>query len=207
MIAKNISEQVFENWCESKGLLVENVPRQSEKKLQTPDYVLEVANLRIVVEVKESNPDYEETEWEVGAKVRDQIKDGGKQIRARTGKKQPGMLVLYDQGQFSGHASPEDIQAAMYGPLKMHFALPSDSSKPPYVTGVSRGGGRKMTEDTNTSISAVAALWTPTPSEIRLDVYHNVFAAVPIHLGILAPYASEQKIYDPDHGCFVDYEP
>ena len=63
-----------------------------------------------------------------------------------------------------------------------------------------------MTENANTSISAVAALWMPKPSEIRLDVYHNAFASVPIDPSVLAPYVSEQKIYDPDRGWF-DYEP
>lgn len=79
----------------------------------------------------------------------------------------------------------------MYGLEQIHMALPKDHSMSPYAAGISYGPKRKMTEDHNTSFSAIGVLFTPRANEITLHVYHNKFAAVPLDERLLAmAYAS-----------------
>jgi len=76
----------------------------------------------------------------------------------------------------------------MYGLEQIHMAVPRDHSVSPYATGMSYGPKRKMTEDHNTTISAIGVLFTPSPNEIELCVYHNKFAAVPLDQRLLAKH-------------------
>ena len=208
-----ISEQIFECFCKSMGLSFERIPE--EKKARTPDYLLKVGTIEIVVEVKEYGLNREEEEsyrclketgfamtegGEVGKKVRKKIGKSGGQIRARTEGKRPGMLVLLDPTGM-GNFMPEDIKAAMHGAFTVRVTIPRryDPSRPRSAR-LTHGGGRRMTESDNTSISAVALLWVNGPADVHLYVYHNVHAVVPIEPGILAPYASGQQTYVRDDG-------
>ncbi len=129
-----------------------------------------------------------------GARVRKKINDSLKQIRARTEGKLPGMLVLYDQGRVAGHIDPYNIKTAMYGLEQVHFAVQRDPSKSPYAAGMSHGPGQKMTENDNTSISAIAALWMSDASNIHLHVYHNTYAVVPLEPTVLASFPVVQYL-------------
>ena len=42
-----------------------------------------------------------------------------------------------------------------------------------------------MTEDANTSISAVALLCVPAPNQMLLQVFHNRYAAIPLNPTLL----------------------
>jgi hypothetical protein len=101
-------------------------------------------------------------------------------MRSRTNGFLPAMLVLFDRGSCCGHIDPYEIKAAMFGLEQVHLALPSDPDKKPYLTGASHGPGRKMTSTSNTSISAIGALWMSDAEHVHLDVYHNRYAAIPI---------------------------
>jgi hypothetical protein len=49
-----------------------------------------------------------------------------------------------------------------------------------------------MTEKHNTSISAIGVLFTPRKNEIKLEVYHNKYASVPLVTKLLAKYGISQ---------------
>jgi hypothetical protein len=53
---------------------------------------------------------------------------------------------------------------------------------------MSYGPKRKMTDQHNTSISAIGVLFAPKRDEILLHIYHNKFAAVPLEPKLLAKY-------------------
>ena len=211
------AEELFEAYCQNKGLSLERIPEKGNAK--TPDYVLNVANMKIVIEIKESGTGPEKqasekpvpeiggtlTNRKLGKWVRKKIEKAGRQIRAYTKGKQPSMLVLFNGGQLMGDISPTDITAAMLGQPTVLFAIPTDPSKSPYPIGMRHGAGRKMTQSDNTSISAVAALWMKAPSDVQLHVYHNPYTGVPIQPSILSQYGIPQKVYDCNQGWF-DYE-
>jgi hypothetical protein len=57
---------------------------------------------------------------------------------------------------------------------------PIASGLRPSFAGMKHGPGRKMTEDANTSISAVALLCVPAQNQMLLQVFHNRYAAIPL---------------------------
>lgn len=49
-----------------------------------------------------------------------------------------------------------------------------------------------MTEEHNTSISAIGVLFKPGRSEIRLHAFHNNYATVPLDFALLARHQIQQ---------------
>ena len=195
---KTMSEQIFERFCEDRGIVCTRVP---EGEGRTPDYELDLDSVRVVVEVKEIAPSAEELESErlarvrgygnaisstPGDKVRKKIGDCSSQIKARTGGTLPSMLVVFDRGRVVGHADADNIRVAMYGMEQVYIALPPIGEGEPYATGMGHGPRRKMTPEHNTSISAVGTLFMTGPLDVHLHVYHNCFARVPLDTRLLA---------------------
>jgi hypothetical protein len=196
---KTESEIYFEAFCRRNGFALLPVPVGTDK---TPDYTLTIGDTSIIVEVKELRPTREELESErlvaergygkvisrkAGKQVRKKITDCAPQIRARTQGKRPGLLVLWERGRCAGlHTEPYHIQVAMEGFEEMILTVPPlGSAESPSVVGMKHGGSRKMTEDVNTSISAVALLCVPGPDRMLLQVFHNRHAAVPLDHALL----------------------
>ena len=64
-----------------------------------------------------------------------------------------------------------------------------------------------MTPDSNTSISAIAAMVTPASDKIVLVVYHNNFAKVPLPPAFLKPYGIKQfTLADAPPGRIADWQ-
>ena len=192
---KTVSELLFEDYCDRVGIDCKRI--ETEVASKTPDYELVIDGRKIIAEVKEFKRNREEQEsyrlleergygkvlgGEPGARVRKKINDSSPQIKAKTKGRHPGILVLCDNYQIAGHLSPRQIMTAMYGQMVMDMAIPRDTSISPYITGARLGKKRKMTNDANTSISAIGALVVVTAPDLELElhIYHNVFAVVPV---------------------------
>ncbi len=203
-MTKTSSEIYFEKLCADLGISLTRIP---EGKIKTPDYEITIDQQLIITEVKEMAHNKEEKESDrvleergygnvlsttPGDRVRKKIEKSSRQIKARTNGKYPSLLVLFDYGSVAGHLDPYCIRVAMYGLEQIHIALPKDLSISPYATGMSYGPKRKMTEECNTSISAIGVLFATGPNEILLHVYHNKFAAVPLDSRLLARYGITQ---------------
>jgi hypothetical protein len=193
---KTQSENIFEKYCSNSEIQYHRI---TEGSSATPDYYLMIDGQKIVVEVKEidnkaeirlvykSNGLINFPGWKPGERVRNKIKYSSKQIKARTEGIYPSLLVLFYSG-IAPYLDPYEIRIAMYGLEQVHVNLPSNPSISPYITGISYGPNRKMTEEHNTSISAIGILFAPGPNEFKLCVYHNKFAAVPLDPRLLAKY-------------------
>ena len=189
-----VSELLFEDFCDRAGIDWNRIKEEDSAK--TPDYELVIDGRTIIAEVKEITKNNEEQKSyrlmnernygnvlheKPGARVRKKIKVSSPQIRPRTTGRHPGILVLYDNGQIAGHLSPSQIMMAMYGQVVVDMAVPRDTSISPYIVGTRFGPNRKMTKTANTSISAIGALVVTAPDLIlKLHIYHNAFAAVPV---------------------------
>ena len=199
---KTQSERWFEDYCSAHAVACERI---AEEDGRTPDYELTMDGQRLVVEVKEISLNKEERESArlvsergygivlsptPGNRVRKKIGDSSAQIKARTCGVYPSMLVLCELkggcGQVGGHLDSYNIRVAMYGLEQVHVVVPSDRDQTAYAAGMSYGPKRKMTEEDNTSISAIGVLSTPKASEIVLHVYHNKHATVPLDSRLLA---------------------
>ena len=203
-MTKTASEIHFENLCADLGIPLRRITETNSK---TPDYELTINEQLIVAEVKEMTLNKEEEEADrvlqergygnvlsttPGNRVRKKISESSPQIKARAKGEYPSLLVLFDRGFVAGHLDPYCIRVAMYGLEQVHVAAPVDPAISPYVTGMSYGPKRKMTEEHNTSISAIGVLFAIEPNTIVLHVYHNKFAAVPVEPRLLAKHRIRQ---------------
>jgi len=200
---KTRSEQLFESFCELRGIRCRRV---AEGTVPTPDYDIFVPLRKIVVEVKEFTINKEEQRAEQerlktgfssgsvtpGDRVRKKISDAGPQIRQRTKNRFPGLLILFDRGSGFNHLDPYSIRVAMYGLDTVQFAVPRDHRRNPYVVRAKSGPKRKMTPEVNTSISAIGALYCPERGVTELVVYHNAHASIPLRPELLRRYGIRQ---------------
>jgi hypothetical protein len=209
-----LSETLFEKFCSNSG--INFFPIQTGHK-KSPDYELLIDEQRIIIEVTEIDKDknyYQNSNglinppgYTPGEPIRIKIKKKLPQIKARTEGIYPSILVLFDRGQIAGYLDPYDIRVAMYGLEQIHMNVPINPSLSPYATSMSYGPKRKMTENHNTSISAIGGLFTPRPNEIILEVYHNKFAAVPLNPKLLAKYGIDQfALEDEERGKTAKWE-
>ena len=203
MTVKTTSEILFERFCAEAKIRYVPIPRDSEKR--TPDYDLVFCATKIVVEVKEIERNEEEKESDrqlelrgygnatggvVGQRIRQKIDRSSKQIKARSQGVYPSLLVLYEQHRAGINIESYQVLVAMYGLETFILAVPKLG--PPRVSGTKFGPRRKMTPNANTSISAIATLLKSHTGELRLKVFHNKFAEIPISPPMLAPYPIEQ---------------
>jgi len=198
----------FEEFCAGRSVQRDRVPEDTSK---TPDYLLNIDGQVIVVDVKEITRNEEEQESDrlrgergysevigntPGDRVRKKINDSSAQIKARSQGTYPSHLVLCDialgVGQVARHLDPYNIRVGMYGLEQIHIAIPRDPADGLRIAGTTFGPKRKMTDSHNTSISAIGVLCTPSANDIRLIVYHNRFAAIPLRLSLLSGFGVPQ---------------
>ena len=143
-----------------------------------------------------------------GARVRQEITDSRKQLRAQAKGRHPALLVLYDNtGGRTGMIAPHDVLVAMYGEERVEFDVAREpgAAEPHfrYVTGGNRGVDRAA----NTTLSAVAVLSGGT-RYAALRVYHNCYAALPIDPDLLrAPRVHHFAVTPSREGAFRDWCP
>lgn len=199
------SEKLFEKFCKSRGYRCKRLAERSDQGLRTPDYLLFPNTQKpIITEIKQLDPNDDDNEsiealargepvltnWTVGERVRRKLSSSTmKQLKAIQKDGEPGLVVLYNNID----ASPtllddEEILQAMYGVVQVNVTLPDEG--PLEVLGVTHGGGRRVNEHWNTTLSAVGVLekhdYKDRETELRLCVYHNVYAANPLAPTLLA---------------------
>lgn len=205
---KTNSEKLFERICNELNI---NCNRLDEGDRKTPDYLLSLSGTEVIAEVKEIERNKAEQESDrllkkrgygsclsntPGDRIRSKIRKASPQIKQRTEGKKPGVLVLYDRGQSYGHLDPYNIRVAMHGLEQVHISIPNEMTESPTFTGMSHGAKRKMTENDNTSISAIAVLRATSKDNIKIDIYHNKHAAVPLDPQVIANYEIDQYILE-----------
>ena len=203
-----MSEELFEKFCCEAGIDFQKIEEGDEK---SPDYELKFGDITVIAEVKEfDRNDAEKASDKLleergygdalsnvpGDRVRKKINDASPQLKKRTNGKYSGILVLFDRGMVAGHIDPYNIRVAMSGLEQVHIAVPRNPSEEPYTTGMSYGPKRKMTETDNTSISAIAALYATEPNDLKLSLYHNKHAAIPIDSKEVGKYKIDQYILE-----------
>lgn len=184
--------------------------RIEETTTKTPDYKINVDGLDIVVEIKQVDPSKEEKallrEFEEkghivhgdtpGDRVRSKIKSAGPQLSKPSKGKCPSILVLYNNLPFvlGNPVEPYNIRVGMYGLETIVLSVPKDYSKSPSVIDRKFGPKRKLTEEHNTSISAVAVLINRNDKDLWLNIYHNIYAEVQLPLGLISSRNADEFI-------------
>jgi len=195
--AKTKSEQIFEDFCNENGIHYEKIATGDMDGKKTPDYNLCVDGKLIIVEIKQIDANKEDAEliekskkgvvafWSKAPnRVRNKINKARKQIDIDKDSI-PYILVLYDNTGFS-QINSHAILKAMYG----------DDIIEIYSTGEERnvfGGGKKFTEKSNTTFSAIAIL-KKDELKAKLSIFHNKYAKNPLPSDFL-------RIETVDHFC------
>jgi len=213
---KTESEKLFEHFCVTKSISCEKIEEESSKR---PDYLISISGLKVVAEVKQLNPnkedkakykEFKEKGFAVGdsppgARVRGKITDSAPQISSLAKGKFPGLLVLYNTVPLANLLDPYHIKVAMYGLDTVVISRPALFEERPHVIERKSGPKRKLTENHNTSISAIAVLKN-SQNGLSLDVYHNQHAAIPFADGVFGELGCEQyRIKDHGHYEFISW--
>lgn len=197
MSQQTISEELFERFCKENTIQLSRIEVSTIPGKKEPDYEIATSLGTVLVEVKQFDPNPEELRlqkqledrgWtdafggEPGAKVRLKIQSAAKQLKSRGAGSVPSMVVLYNNVPINSRGTdPYEIKTAMYGMEKIDLSVTSN------ISGVSvkdRGFGpkRKMTPKSNTSISAVAALYSGLEQQLLMCVFHNIYATMPLNI-------------------------
>lgn len=188
---KTESELLLEQFCQDVGLLLVPIPTEAHAGRRTPDYELALGESRVVVEVKQIDPNKEEVKADrahaasgeqlafqntPGSRLRGKISQAAKQLRTRCKHEQPGLVVVYNNVWFRPVlTSDHNVLAAMYGRLAIRLSVPPTG---PTISEPRLGGDRSLDPKTNTVVSALGILSQQQPTE--LAIYHNEFARAPI---------------------------
>lgn len=186
-----ISEELFEQFCRTASIPYSRVAE--EAALRRPDYEIALSGHRVVVEVKQFDPNDREAAalrgWRereaialrtiVGDRIRKAIQRAAPQLRALSQGKRPALLVVWDN-TMAEHTDPHSVATAMQGRDVIDVLVPQDPKIPPVFLDTRSGPGKKMTANDNTTISAIGVLLEDKNAIPHLRVYHNRHAANPI---------------------------
>jgi hypothetical protein len=187
------SEALFEELCAHLGISCAPIAVGQDP---TPDYELTLASTTVVVEIKQLNPNDEDREHErqllagkvgeysinPGKRIRQLISRGKGQIRALAKDRNPAVLVVYNNIPL-GHVytDPMCILMAMYGYITVPVEVPPSPAESPRFLDPRFGPKRSLTEEHNTSISALAVLYRDQQQRPGINFFHNSFAAMPLN--------------------------
>ena len=205
------SEQLFEQYCQENGIGCMKIKEAADK---TPDYDIEVNGIRIIAEIKQIDPSKEDRSLirelrengcmnysrTPGDRVRNKIKSASIQLSKLSKDRYPSMVVLYNNLPLAlgNPIDPYNIRVGMYGLDTIVLSVPNDPPIQPSVIDRRFGPKRKMTETHNTSISAVAVLSKANNKKLWLDVYHNIYASMPIPAGLISSKNANEFILSED---------
>ena len=191
------SEKLFEAFCNNNGIRFAPV---STGVMKTPDYIIQIGEIDIVVEVKQIELNEEEKKLlrraekgdpvvfsaTPGDRIRSKIKAAAPQLKILAKGKHPALLVLYNSIPFAAGdpTHPYHIKTGMFGLETVILTKPPIGTGDPQLIDKKFGPKRQMTEEHNTTTSAIGVLRRTMEAGIEMLIYHNHFAAIPLPVGL-----------------------
>jgi hypothetical protein len=174
---KTKAEILFEDFCNSNGILCERI---KEATVPTPDYRILLDNQAVYVEIKQIDKDdnfnFAAGSRTVGSHIREKITEARRQVKAGSNTGFPSILLVYnnlDRMQMFG-TEEHDFITAMYG--EMTLVLNRSEHR---ITDSFYGKNRSFAEDKSVYFSAVGLL-SNSGGTIRIRIYENVFTQNPL---------------------------
>ena len=179
------------------------------------------SGLEIAVEIKQIDPNRDDIEFEKnlsegrfavsrsitpGRRIRAKLGVADSQLREYSKGSTPTMVVIFDTTTSMAYTDPYNVKVGMFGLDAISLAVPRELQQEPYLAGYRSGGRRTLTEDMNTSISAVSMLFQITKHPPYLIAYHNHFGRVVIDPECLRPVVKRQfRLSEPDGRHIPDW--
>lgn len=189
---KTESETLFEQFCAGNGISAKPIP--VTPGAQTPDYEITLGGQSVIAEITQIDPNEGDLKYQkdktkgvggvVGSRIRIKIGSKARQLKARTGGKVPGFIVIMNNTCVPSYTNELHVLAAMYG---FHtFVLNGPDEAAIQVKGHKFGGGRTVTPDAKTSLSAVAILEVDNVGKPSLRIYHNIHSKAPLNVDLFS---------------------
>ena len=190
-IKRTESELLFEQICKKRNIAYKAIEPSVER---TPDYLINIKGMEIVVEVKQLDPNSDDVEIhnqiiskkkhifyfpDDKIRVREKIKIASKQLKRFTEGKKPGLIVLFDNTHGLSGLDRYGILTAMYGDESIPILVDEKHELEPIAGPPRFGGGRRMTENEKNYISALGII-NINNNEPYLYLFHNIFADIAI---------------------------
>jgi hypothetical protein len=203
---KTYSEMLFEEFCSKRKIKFNKI---SPEEKRTPDYRVFIFGNEIIAEIKQidMNPE-EKQEYDklkkggiavgsntIGKRVGKKITDANQQLAKLTSGRLPSICIIYDNTPLGYHTDPDNIRFGMYGLPTAIIAKSTDRSFRSSIIDWIFGKNRRMTRNTNTSTSVVAAMFREIDDSEHppyLVAYHNVYAKIELKSEILAKIGVRQ---------------
>lgn len=234
-MAETKSENLFLEYCNCRGYVAKRLSAPTDGG-QFPDYEVMIGGIRIVVEIKELQPNPTDKEMakaiqekriqvfggEMGRRVRTHIEDAERQLRRYESEHVPCLVVLYDDIVVNGFRPnppeqfprdimnplyPGHIDVGMYGHQVAKLRIHPDGQIE--SLGDARGNKRTLRSGHQDNISAVATLHDYNSSYgLFLIVYHNYFAKNTLPKTVFAN-SKDKQLEKPGHpdSCPGDWQP
>lgn len=220
------SEFLFKEYCLQENISFERIVEGKEK---SPDFWVDLKGSKIIVEVKQMNPNAEEKKvldappdelsgedvdhWGIpGGRIRKKITRSLPQLKALAKNLCPALLVIFNNIKYFGiEMWPEltdgyAVKVAMYG---IESVLISSEVAPEGGAKIIlkwHGHRRRLTVEHNTTLSGIAIL-EKYNDIVSLQVYHNYYAANPLSVESLASLGIPQFVLESEPiGCFPDWK-
>jgi len=189
---KTLSEQLFEQLCEARGVRFEPIPRIID--VRTSDYHIWLNDTdEVIVEVKQIDWSKDDLQFmqnvREGKKVpsgfrgtghiriRNIINSAHSQLKNSSRGEYPAIIVVYDNTEGLSHLDYEDVLNGMYGDETVTVDFSQENESETKLIGHQFGGNRKLTPYHNRVVSALALLnfKSSTPN---LCMFHNVHVEI-----------------------------
>jgi len=192
------AEKLFESACTARGIAFRRIPTSKVEGKRRPDYRVDIPGCGAFVEVKQIDPNDAdrryETEMETnglavfggtpGERLRKSIRDAAGQLKQGSLRGIATGVAIFDATRSLHYTDPYAVKTAMFGLDAMVIGVPRDPNLSPYFKHMKGGGKATLTEEHNTSISAVIVIRIVPPDVSpypQLLVYLNHFARVRIN--------------------------
>jgi hypothetical protein len=166
---------------------------------------VKINGTRIVCEIKQIDPNDDDRQIFSSVNARqatftwfrnrlsDKLKDVSAQLKTASRSSTPTMLVVYNNTPSFNYTQHSEVVQAMFGQKSSVISFPDAEDAEPRVSRPFFGGQKRMTANTNTSVSVVAVLHSQG-EQPKLRVYHNPFAATPLAPGIFDGLPVDQPV-------------
>lgn len=203
------SEKLFEQACKATGIACRRVRTANTPGNRRPDYKVRLPRCGAFIEIKEITPNEQDRQRKAalnagemflsidvpGARLRGGLREASDQLKRTSRLGAPTAVAFFDMAHGFAYTDPYHVMTAMFGLEAVVIAVPRHHSAQPYTVGMKSGGKATLTDEHNTSISAVIVMCAPSPNEAAaplLFVYHNHYARIPCEPEALRGFVAAQ---------------
>jgi hypothetical protein len=213
-----VSEKIFEEYCQQNRIYFNKINTESNSAKKSPDYEIIVNSQKIIVEIKQIDPNPNDKKNEerlrltgtggtfggkIGKRISQKITSAMPQLKVRAKNKYPSLLVIYNNISFTDeYVQPDEVMCGMYGRHVVY--LPFGSNKKDEIIDQDFGPTRRLTPDANTTLSALAII-RKEKNDIKLDIFSNKYANIPLSNNVL-PNSDYFELDKKEKGYFYTWK-